>query len=420
MQNKIITTHFYDYFHSYAGMINILLRLLLIYIPVFYFSFENNQLNLWITLIFCIEISLHPHRLLQQVFLRQIRKNEHINTVLKRFFCLYFFSAFIPSIYSFFFITEFDNSKKLLICILIFFLSFVQIFSNFPRAMLKLSIEQKNGLIVNFFLLLITLFFLLFISDIYLIFCFLIFILCSATLIISYLSDGNKIYYANFNILRNKDVKENNSKELLNFIVGSIFTTLSLMLFVFLWKKGFIVDSSKDEFSFFILMNSATQLAYYFFSSNLPRMFALRKLSEANILIEKNLKFFTLIFLTGQVILFLLSPHIFGIKINFVLFLGYLISLLSLRFTQVILTQQREHGNLIFFEVGSIFFIFNILFWSICYFYGIKLSALEFIIYYSFSQLIVLLFYSYKFNVLTVISKFYFGFIFSSFLFLLL
>ena len=111
MQNKIISTHFYDYFHSYAGMINILLRLLLIYIPVFYFSFENNQLNLWITLIFCIEISLHPHRLLQQVFLRQIRKNEHINIILKRFFYLYFFSAFIPSIYTFFFITE-SNAYK--------------------------------------------------------------------------------------------------------------------------------------------------------------------------------------------------------------------------------------------------------------------------------------------------------------------
>lgn len=420
MLNKYFFTHLYEYFHSYAGIINILLRLLLIYIPVFYLGFENNQLNLWITLIFCIEISLHPHRLLQQVFLRQIRKNEHINIILKRFFYLYFFSAFIPSIYTFFFITEFDNSKKLLICVLIFFLSFVQIFSNFPRAILNLRIEQKNGLIVNLFLILITLFFLSFISDMYLIFCFLIFILCSATLIISYFSKGNKIYYANFNTHKNKFFEENNSKELLNYVVGSIFTTLSLMLFVFLWKKGFIVDSSKDEFSFFIFMNSATQLAYYFFSSNLPRIFALRKLSEANTLIEKNLIFFTLIFLAGQVILFLLSPHIFGIKVNFVLFLGYLISLFSLRFTQVILAQHREHGNLIFLQVGSIFLMFNILFWNICYFYGINLSSLEFIIYYSSTQLVVLLFYSYKLNVLTVISKFYFGFIFSSFLFLLL
>jgi hypothetical protein len=395
-------------------MTNILLRLFLIYIPVIFLNFNSGQLNLWLSLVFCIEVSLHPHRLLQQVFLRQIRKNINTKLVINRFFLLYFFSSFIPAIYSYFFLSEYEITNKIIICLLLFFLSFVQIFSNFPRVILNLDKEQKYNFFLNLILVFFISLFLYFTDNLVFIFCTLIFLLILVTVLISFLSNGYKIYSLKLKVINDT----NQFKELFNFIIGSLLTTFSVMLFVYLWKQGNIVDLSDNELSMFFVMNSASQLAYYFFSSNLPRIYAKKSRAIADKSIIKNRNIFIFIFFIGQIFLYLIYPYILNFKISTITFFSFIISLLSLRYVQICLVQLREHGHIFYFHIGFVFFVLNILCWFIFSLFKIEHNSINFIIYFSSIQLLTLLVFVDKINFFDKISKLYI-FILSSNLILL-
>jgi len=206
----------------------------------------------------------------------------------------------------------------------------------------------------------------------------------------------------------------NQYKELFNLITGSLLTTFSVMLFVFLWKQGNIVVLNDNQLSIFFIMNSATQLAYYFFSSNLPRIYAQKNQELAVKSIKKNLSIFIVIFFIGHIFLYFIYPFILNFKISSITFFGYLISLFSLRFVQICMTQLREYGYIFYLQIGIMFFIINLLCWYIFYLYNIEIESLNFIIYFTTVQLLALIFMVAKYRISAKISKLYMLIIFSN------